>query len=46
MIRAGRELSDIRFPQVLAQPLRRLPVHMNEEVDKQIDEMLKEDVIQ
>ena len=30
----------------IKQPLRRLPVHMNDEADKQIDEMLKKDVIQ
>ena len=30
----------------IKQPLRRLPVHMNAEADKQIDEMLKKDVIQ
>ena len=30
----------------IKQPLRRLPVHMNQEADKQIDEMLKKDVIQ
>lgn len=30
----------------IKQPLRRLPVHMNEEADRQIDEMLKKDVIQ
>ena len=31
---------------ITKQPLRQLPVHMNEEADKQIDEMLKKDVIQ
>ena len=30
----------------IKQTLRRLPVHMSQEVDKQIDEMLKKDVIQ
>ena len=30
----------------IKQPLRRMPVHMNEEADKQIDEMLRKDVIQ
>ena len=30
----------------IKQPLRRLSVHMNEEDDRQIDEMLKKDVIQ
>ena len=30
----------------IKQPLRRLPVNMNAEADKQIDEMLKKDVIQ
>ena len=30
----------------IKQPLRRLPVHMHTEADKQIDEMLRKDVIQ
>ena len=30
----------------IKQPLRRLPVYMNEEADKQIKEMFKKDVIQ
>ena len=30
----------------IKQPLRRNPVHMNPEIDKQIDDMLSKDVIQ
>ena len=32
--------------QPIKQPSRRLPVHMNEEADKQIEDMLKKEVIQ